>query len=116
MNSYLPAFGATPLSAISFAGGFDIQKVRMGFPILDQKVHDKPLVYLDSAATSQKPKAVLDAVTRYYRHDNANVHRGVHRLSERATEAFERARMTVALLHTRSSKSSPAATRSTCPA
>ena len=51
MNSYLPAFGATPPSAISFAGGFDIQKVRMGFPILDQWVHDKPLVYLDSAAT-----------------------------------------------------------------
>ena len=95
MNSAVPAFGATPPSAISFAGGFDIQKVRQGFPILDQRVHDRPLVYLDSAATSQKPKAVLDAITRYYRHDNANVHRGVHRLSERATEAFEGARVTV---------------------
>jgi cysteine desulfurase/selenocysteine lyase len=66
--------------------------VRRDFPILNQQVHDKPLVYLDSAATSQKPRGVIDAVARYYLDDNANVHRGVHLLSERATQAYEGAR------------------------
>ena len=66
--------------------GFDVQRVREDFPILQQKVHGKPLVYLDNAATTQKPQAVLDAMRHYYEHDNANVHRGVHLLSERATE------------------------------
>lgn len=70
--------------------------VRADFPILHQKVHGKPLVYLDNAATSQKPKAVLDAIQHYYEFDNANVHRGVHALSVRATEAYEGARDKVA--------------------
>jgi cysteine desulfurase/selenocysteine lyase len=73
-------------------GGYDLQRVRRDFPILAQKVHGKPLVYLDNAATTQKPQQVLDAIVRYYSQDNANVHRGVHLLSERATEAYERAR------------------------
>jgi cysteine desulfurase/selenocysteine lyase len=72
--------------------GYDVQRIRHDFPILAQKVHGKPLVYLDNAATTQKPRQVLDAVVRYYSEDNANVHRGVHQLSERATEAYERAR------------------------
>lgn len=71
---------------------FDVERVRRDFPILGQKVHGKPLVYLDSAATAQKPQAVLDALSRYYAQDNANVHRGVHTLSERATKAYEEAR------------------------
>ncbi|MCI0534376.1 MAG: cysteine desulfurase [Verrucomicrobiales bacterium] len=70
----------------------DWSALRKDFPILDQKVHNHPLVYLDNAATSQKPKAVLEALRRYYEHDNANVHRGIHELSNRATTAFEAAR------------------------
>ena len=66
--------------------------LRKDFPILDQKVHGKPLIYLDNAATSQKPRAVIDALVHYYEHDNANVHRGIHELSNRATNAFEAAR------------------------
>jgi cysteine desulfurase / selenocysteine lyase len=75
---------------------FDPVAVRRDFPTLDQRVNGKPLVYLDNAATSQKPRAVLDAVDAYYLHDNANVHRGIHELSRRATEAFEEARAKVA--------------------
>jgi len=71
---------------------FDVEKVRRDFPILDQKVHGKPLVYLDNAATTQKPLAVIEAIEHYYRYDNSNIHRGVHALSERATEAYENAR------------------------
>ncbi|WP_338870199.1 cysteine desulfurase [Myxococcus stipitatus] len=74
---------------------FDVQRVREDFPILRQEVRGRPLVYLDSAATAQKPRAVIDAIVRFYEHDNANVHRGVHVLSERATEAYEGARGTV---------------------
>ena len=70
----------------------DWAKLRADFPILDQKVHGKPLIYLDNSATSQKPRAVIEAITRYYEHDNANVHRGIHELSNRATAAFEAAR------------------------
>ena len=62
------------------------------FPILDQQVHGQPLIYFDNAATTQKPRAVLDALRHYYEHDNANVHRGIHELSNRATAAFEAAR------------------------
>ena len=69
---------------------------RQDFPILHQEIHGKPLVYLDNAATSQKPIAVLDALRHYYEHDNANVHRGVHTLSARATDAYEGARDKVA--------------------
>ncbi len=71
---------------------FPIDKIRKDFPILHQKVRGKPLVYLDSAATSQKPQAVIDALRHYYEEDNANIHRGVHLLSERATDRFEAAR------------------------
>jgi cysteine desulfurase/selenocysteine lyase len=74
---------------------FDIERIRADFPILQQKVHGHPLVYLDNAATSQKPRAVIDAIVGYYERDNANIHRGVHYLSERATEEFENARKTV---------------------
>ena len=71
---------------------WDVERIREDFPALHQRVHGKPLVYLDTAATSQKPRAVIDALVAYYTADNANVHRGVHRLSERATEAYEGAR------------------------
>ena len=73
----------------------DVEKIRKDFPILDQIVNDEPLVYLDNAATTQKPKVVLEAVDRYYQEDNANVHRGVHTLAERATASYEAARETV---------------------
>ncbi|HUL72673.1 MAG TPA: cysteine desulfurase [Vicinamibacterales bacterium] len=71
---------------------YDVAAIRAEFPALDQRVHGRPLVYLDNAATAQKPHAVLEAIQRYYEHDNANVHRGVHVLSERATAAYEEAR------------------------
>ncbi len=74
---------------------YDVQKVRADFPILNERVHGKPLVYLDNAATTQKPQSVLDTLTHYYEHDNANIHRGVHLLSERATHAYEQARVKV---------------------
>src|SRR5579859_975489 len=67
-------------------------KLRADFPILDQKVHGHPLIYFDNAASSQKPREVLDALRNYYQRDNANVHRGIHELSNRATAAFEAAR------------------------
>ncbi|MGX7350707.1 cysteine desulfurase [Enterococcus canis] len=70
----------------------DAEKLRQDFPILFQEVNDEPLVYLDNAATTQKPKQVLDQLTAYYEQDNANVHRGVHTLAERATHAYEGAR------------------------
>ena len=74
---------------------FDVDAVRADFPILQQRVHGHPLSYLDNAATTQKPRAVVDALTGYYLNDNANIHRGVHLLSERATAAYEAARRTV---------------------
>jgi cysteine desulfurase/selenocysteine lyase len=74
------------------ATAFDVRRVRHDFPILNQKIHGKPLVYLDNAATTQKPQAVIDAMVRSYTVDNANIHRGVHLLSERATQAYELAR------------------------
>jgi len=74
----------------------DVRKLREEFPILRESVHGKPLAYLDNAASTQKPRAVLDALQRYYQHDNANVHRGVHLLSQRATEAYEGARGVIA--------------------
>jgi cysteine desulfurase/selenocysteine lyase len=67
---------------------YDVQKIRQDFPILHQTIHGKPLVYLDNAATTQKPLAVIEAIENYYRRDNSNIHRGVHTLSERATEAY----------------------------
>jgi cysteine desulfurase/selenocysteine lyase len=74
---------------------FDVAAVRRDFPILDQQVHGKPLVYLDNAATAQKPRAVINAISNYYLLDNANIHRGVHLLSERATAGYEGARAVV---------------------
>ena len=71
-------------------------KIRSDFPLLHQQVHGQPLVYLDNAATSQKPLAVLEALDHYYRSDNSNVHRGIHTLSARATDAYEGARDKVA--------------------
>jgi cysteine desulfurase/selenocysteine lyase len=77
------------------AAGFDVERVRADFPILQQKAHGHKLVYLDNAATSQKPKAMIDAIVHYYEHENANIHRGVHYLSEIATEEYENARKVV---------------------
>lgn len=74
----------------------DVAAVRRDFPVLDQTVDGKPLVYLDSAASSQKPRQVIDAISRYYLHDHANVHRGVHELARRATEAYEGSRERIA--------------------
>ena len=73
----------------------DVSAIRRDFPGLHQSVHGKPLVYLDNAATTQKPTAVIEALDRFYRTDCSNVHRGVHELSERATKAFEDARVVV---------------------
>jgi cysteine desulfurase/selenocysteine lyase len=87
--SIRPAAIAPPRQA---AAPLDVARIRADFPILRETVHGRPLVYLDNAATSQKPQAVLDAVDTYYRTENANVHRAVHMLSERATRAFEEAR------------------------
>src|SRR5439155_1924343 len=74
---------------------FDVRRVREDFPILKQKVHGKPLVYFDNAATSQKPLAVIEAEERFYRSDKSNIHRGVHELSQRATKAYEDVRVKV---------------------
>ncbi len=79
----------------STEAGFPVEKIRRDFPILHQQVHGHPLVYLDNAATSQKPRAVIDVISRYYERDNANIHRGVHFLSEHATEEHEAARRMV---------------------
>jgi cysteine desulfurase/selenocysteine lyase len=73
--------------------GFDVEKVRADFPVLKQKVHGKPLIYLDSAATAQKPFAVIDAIRRFHEVDCANIHRGVHELSQRSTAAYEETRL-----------------------
>src|SRR2546427_780079 len=89
---------AEALSARERQGGkrvFDVERVREDFPILKQKVHGKPLVYLDNAATSQKPVTVIEAEERFYREYNSNIHRGVHQLSERATKAYEDARVKI---------------------
>ncbi len=74
---------------------FDVQKIRADFPILSQKVNGKPLVYFDNAATSQKPQVVIDAISKYYSEINANIHRGVHTLSQLATDAYEHSRNTI---------------------
>jgi cysteine desulfurase / selenocysteine lyase len=74
---------------------FDVHKVRADFPILARKIHNKPLVYLDNAATTQKPQAVIDALIYYYTAQNSNIHRGVHTLSEEATASYEESRATV---------------------
>jgi cysteine desulfurase/selenocysteine lyase len=84
---------------------FDVDRVRQDFPILATRPRGKPLIYLDSAATSQKPRAVIDAVSRYYENDNGNIHRGVHYLSERATELYDATREAVRrFIHARRSE------------
>ena len=85
-----------PVAAEPHARAYDVQRVREEFPILSRTVHGKPLVYLDNANTTQKPRAVIDADRRYYEEENANIHRGTHWLSEKATEAYEGAREKVA--------------------
>jgi cysteine desulfurase/selenocysteine lyase len=75
--------------------GFGIEKIRQDFPVLQQKVHGKPLVYFDNAATTQKPQVVVDTIAHYYLTENSNVHRGVHFLSDAATQAYETARSRV---------------------
>jgi cysteine desulfurase / selenocysteine lyase len=87
------------------AAAYDVSSVRRDFPILGEQAHGKPLVYLDNAATTQKPRQVIERITEYYSTENANVHRGVHLLSERATAAFEGAREIVrAHVNARSAK------------
>ncbi|MEZ4766692.1 MAG: aminotransferase class V-fold PLP-dependent enzyme, partial [Calditrichia bacterium] len=74
---------------------FDAAKIRSDFPILQEKMHGKPLVFLDNAASTQKPNVVIDTIANYYRSENANIHRGVYRLSEIASEKYEAVRKTV---------------------
>ncbi len=85
--------------------GFDVERIRQDFPVLKQTVHGKPLVYLDSAATAQKPYAVIDAIRKFHEVDCANIHRGVHELSQRSTAAYEETRIkTKKFLNARSTK------------
>jgi len=85
----------SPVATHVATGALDVDKIRLDFPILERRVNGKRLVYLDNAATSQKPRAVIDAISRYYEQGNANIHRGVHSLSIEATEAHDAARKTV---------------------
>ncbi len=92
---------AEPLSTTLF----DVRKIREDFPVLRERVHDRPLIYLDNAATSQKPQPVIDAMNRYYEAENSNIHRGVHFLSAQATLAYEQARSAVRrFIHARSDR------------
>ena len=95
------------------AMNYDVSTIRDDFPILHQQVYGKPLVYLDNAATTQKPQVVIDAIRNYYEHDNANVHRGVHALSERATAAYEASREKLRLLLNAASSKEVVFTRGT---
>ncbi|HSC66980.1 MAG TPA: aminotransferase class V-fold PLP-dependent enzyme, partial [Cellvibrio sp.] len=93
-----PVFGNTPKQA-QFAAensGFDIQAIRRDFPILAERVNGKPLVWFDNAATTQKPKSVIERVSYFYEHENSNIHRAAHELAARATDAYEGARNKVA--------------------
>src|SRR5258708_11197093 len=81
---------STPSSQI--AAPFDVAQIREDFPVLKQTIHGQPLVYLDSAATAQKPFAVIDAIRKFHEVDCANIHRGVHELSQRSTAAYEETR------------------------
>src|SRR5882724_1898714 len=75
--------------------GYEVEKIRKDFPILHQNIHGKPLVYLDNAASTQKPFSVIEALTAYYSTTNANIHRGIHTLSEKATAEYELTRESV---------------------
>jgi cysteine desulfurase / selenocysteine lyase len=85
---------SVPHSSAPDPHSYNVERIRADFPILHQNVHGHPLVYLDNAATTQKPRQVIDAITHYYERDNANIHRGVHALSQRATDEYEHARRT----------------------
>jgi cysteine desulfurase/selenocysteine lyase len=91
MSIQVPSARRAPAAEAALVN-YDVERVRRDFPILQQTVHGKPLVYLDNANTTQKPRQVLDALTHYYTHDNSNIHRSTHLLSERATEGYESAR------------------------
>jgi cysteine desulfurase/selenocysteine lyase len=84
------------MNVTSSISSLDVEKIRKDFPILSLTINGKPLVYLDNAATSQKPNTVIKAIEHYYTHQNSNIHRGVHFLSQRATEAYEVSRKKVA--------------------
>jgi SufS family cysteine desulfurase len=84
------------LSIANAVSDFDVESIRRDFPILQKEVHGKPLVWLDNAATTQKPRAVIDALCHFYEHDNSNIHRAAHTLAARATDAYEHARDVVA--------------------
>ena len=84
------------ISKLSDHRPFDVERIRQDFPILTRRVHDAPLVYLDNAATKQKPRSVIDAITECYETSYANVHRGIHTLSDETTTAFENARARIA--------------------
>ena len=104
MSATVPLVDPNPPARLP-APPIDVELVRQDFPLLHQRVRGKPLVYLDNAATSQKPQSVIDAVTRFYTSENANIHRGVHYLSERATDAYDQVREKVArFLNARSSR------------
>jgi len=94
MNVQLARFPASPLSPNP--AGFDVERIRRDFPILQREMHGKPLVWLDNAATTQKPQAVIDRITHYYTHENSNIHRGTHALATAADDAYENARARVA--------------------
>src|SRR3954453_12462584 len=86
------------LESVAAPPALDLARIRADFPILHQQVNGHPLVYLDNAASTQKPAQVIEAIDHFYRNDYANVHRGVHELSHRATEAYEQARLKLARL------------------
>ena len=90
----MQAFASSPVA--DKVKEFDVESIRAQFPILKTKIHGKPLIYFDNAATTQKPRVVIDALQRYYESENANIHRGVHALSREATEAYELARQKIA--------------------
>lgn len=83
------------MAVVATRQGLEVEKIRLEFPILHQQVNDKPLIYFDNAATNQKPQRVIEALKRHYQTDNANIHRGIHTLAERATAAFEGTRKAV---------------------
>ncbi len=104
MTARGPAAGAEAAAGMERRGreapargkSLDVDRLRRDFPILSREVHGRKLVYLDSAATTQKPRQVIDAISDFYRTSNANIHRGLHTLAEEATQAYERTRARVA--------------------
>ena len=90
-----PLLNAPVPTGVAGFGFFDVDSVRRDFPVLHQRVHDKPLAWFDNAATTQKPQHVIDTISRYYAHDNSNIHRAAHTLAARSTDAYEHARRTV---------------------